>query len=106
MMLVDGYVDTLAEFLGQCFGVILVKRNDLHIGFNIVVEDDGNWYYFNNGGGSDSYSKGGGDSDSGWLTELHAQMGYAIGWCKEHADPDIYDGEQVGWKVRGLTSRD
>lgn len=86
----EQHVDTLAEFLGQCFGVILTeRREDGHVCFSIVVEDDGNWFY--------SKSP---ESSSFWLTELHEQMGHALEWCKNHADPDMYEGRQIGWKVR------
>ena len=88
----EQHVDTLAEFLGSCFGVILTRRGreDPHICFQIVVEDDGNWFVSETSG------------DSYWLTELHEQMGRAIEWCKNHAEPDKRD---IGWKVRDLTNR-
>ena len=84
----EQHVDTLAEFLGSCFGVILTRRGreDPHICFQIVVEDDGNWFVSENGG------------DSYWLAELHEQMGRAIEWCKNNAQPDK---RNIGWKVRG-----
>lgn len=87
-------------FIGSCMGVALKRRgkDDPHIMFVPLVEDDRNWFPKNgNHGGSSSY----------WLPEAIAVLQVAREWCIEHADPDIvpeaagYPPNTVfGWKFR------
>ncbi len=79
-------------FLGQCFGIALVPRGkeDKHICFIVLVEDDENWFVSSNGG------------SSSWLPELGRVVAKANRWCRTHADPDIssLDNRQYGYKFR------
>lgn len=69
---------TVALFLGNCHGVRLVHRrkDDTHIIYEILCEDDGHWFV-SDGGGS-SY----------WLSELIELLQYVHKWMKENLVKD------------------
>lgn len=66
-------------FKGSCYAVALVPRyeagDDLHICFQILVEDDGNWY------------ESPGIGSSYWAPELIEQLKQAQEWMQKNAIP-------------------
>lgn len=71
-------------FLGKCKGIALSRRgkNDPHVMFTVLTEDDGNWFASN------------GPTSLYWMMELQQQMNASVLWLRENADvsPDGY-----GW---------
>lgn len=79
----DVFVDELGPsqevvmfFKGSCAGVVLHKRgkNDNHICFQPLVEDDENWFLSKNG-----YS-------TCWFDDLMKQMEHARAWLQQYAE--------------------
>lgn len=62
-------------FLGTCHGIALVPRgkNDNHICFYILTEDDGVWFVSNNMG------------STYWLHDLKKQLQQVEKWLSENA---------------------
>lgn len=80
-------------FIGHQFAVGLRPRarQDRHVCFTILSEDDGTWF-LSSGEGSSSY----------WLPELLQVLEEAREWCISNCDLDeAADGEAWGWKFRG-----
>jgi hypothetical protein len=81
-----GYHDEIIEvpeehlFLGSCKGVVLLPRgkNDNHVCFVVVTEDDGLWFCSKNKG------------SSGWIGELAFQLERAEKWLKKNAIGEVY----------------
>jgi hypothetical protein len=76
-------------FWGTCHAVRLVHRgkNDTHICFEIMTEDDGHWFI------------SGGNASSAWLPELIELLTAADKWMREHSTPDMYNGHQLGYNA-------
>ena len=81
------YVDNNHVFLGDCFGVLLEQRgkNDKHICFRFLTEDDETW----------SISKNG--FSSYWLPEAQEQITAALEWMKNNA---IKDSNGYGYSFK------
>ena len=62
------------EFRGECRGVQLTQRgrNDKHVMFKFLTEDDGNWFV------------SGQECSSHWMKDLMLQMSLAVCWCEEN----------------------
>jgi hypothetical protein len=77
-------------FLGHSKGIGLRVRgkDDLHVCFLILTEDDESWFASHN-----SFS-------SHWAPELIAQLQAAVSWCEAHCEPDINNGIQYGWRFK------
>jgi hypothetical protein len=77
------------EFKGDCMGVRLVQRDrdDKHICFEVLVEDDEVWHTM------------GGRTSSAWLDELIDVLQKARASMKHHA-PDKHEGRQYGWTFK------
>ena len=85
------YLDDYEEiFLGSCCGVALVKRgkNDNHICFIHLTEDDDNWFPRGN------------PMSSFWLEDEMNVLNAVKEWLSKNADPDLYNGNQFGWKFK------
>ncbi len=85
-------------FLGNCCGMALVKRgkNDNHICYIHLGEDDGAWSPCNSGSKS-SY----------WLGEEMDVIKAVQEWITNNAEPDIYENnlfgrKQFGWKFKPI----
>ncbi len=78
-------------FIGRQFSVGLRPRarEDRHVCFTILSEDDGTWF-ISSGRGSSTY----------WLPSLLQVLEEANVWCASHCDPDEADGKVCGWKFR------
>ena len=80
------------EFKGDCIGVQLTERGpdplDKHIVINLLIEDDENWF------------ESGFSVSSAWIDETIEMLEEARWYMKDHADPDITDGKQYGWKFK------
>ena len=72
-------------FKRNCFGVILSARgkDDPHVCFTIIVEDDGNWFVSKNG-----------QSSSFWLPELIGVLAEVDDWL---ADNCTKESGGFGW---------
>ena len=79
-------------FVGRQFAVGLRPRakQDRHVCFTILSEDDGTWF-LSSGSGSSSY----------WLPELVQVLEEAKAWCAANCDLDEANGKVWGWKFRG-----
>lgn len=80
----------IITFYGDCHAVRLATRdkNDQHVMFQIMTEDDGHWFYSNI------------CPSSYWLPEIIKLLQKAEKWMKANCKPDIYKGNQFGWKTR------
>lgn len=78
------------DFKGECKGVRLINRgvNDPHISIEILTEDDENWFVST----TSPFS-------SGWIDDLIVQLQLAKAYM-ETQEPDIYEGQQYGWKFK------
>lgn len=79
------------EFKGNCIGVRLEERggpSDRHICFKLLIEDDENWI-------ETDFSV-----SSGWIDETIKMLQAARAHMKDHAQPDITEGRQYGWKFK------
>jgi hypothetical protein len=65
----------IVSFRGNCFGVGLKQRgkNDKHICFVILVEDDESWFISKD------------DASTYWLPELMSMMQDALNWLDKNA---------------------
>lgn len=81
----------IITFYGSQKAVRLVWRgkDDPHICFEILSEDDEYWFLMNQGGGSSSY----------WMPDLRRVLMAAERWMRKNAKPDIYNGHQYGYKI-------
>ena len=85
--------EVVATFFGEQHGVRLVKRgrNDPHICFEILSEDDGHWYV----------SCGGSYASSYWMPGLLKVMRFAQKWMKRNCLDDVgKNGHWWGYKAR------
>lgn len=79
-------------FLGRIVGIVLKQRrkNDLHVVFQMINEDDGHWFLSTN------------PTSTHWLEDYKKVITVATNWCKKNCDPDIdiISGVQYGWKFK------
>lgn len=80
-------------FYGGCHAIRLHWRGstDNHICLQVLTEDDQHWFASRNAGLGSSY----------WAEEMTDLMKAAVNWMKLNAEPDMHNGHQYGWKVRG-----
>ena len=86
---IDDQSDYEHIILGHQFGIGLRMRgrNDPHVCFHILSEDDGHWFV-NEGGASTS-----------WFSDLTSVIERAVTWCTTNCDADVSntDRRQYGW---------
>jgi len=77
-------------FLSGVFGILLRNRgkDDKHVCFEILGEDDGYWFSTN------------GTASSAWFENLEGVVAEARKWCEENCEPDIHNDIQYGWKFK------
>jgi hypothetical protein len=79
-------------FLGRIAGVVLRERrggkNDNHIIFEMINEDDGYWF------------PGDPIASSYWFDDYIAVLSAAKKWCEKNCDAEICDGQPCGWKFK------
>lgn len=80
-------------FLGKCHGVILRKRgrNDSHVCFQLIVEDDEQWFMSKSG-----------ISSSYWLDDCISVLQAAKEWIEKNCKPD----GNHGWKFKDNKSQE
>lgn len=82
-------------FYGVCVGVRLVTRGmmdgqmDGHLLFEPLCSDDGHWFVMKN------------PVSTAWLPEFLKAFQAAEAWCRENARPDMHEGVQYGWMLKG-----
>jgi len=79
-------------FLGNIMGVVLRnrKKDDPHVVFQIISEDDEYWFLSTN------------SSSSHWLEDYRQVLAEVDRWCNENCEPDMYKEIQCGWKFKTL----
>lgn len=72
-------------FLGECVGIVLKKRseNDLHVCFQIIIEDDEGWFISEH------------KISSNWLNDYLEVLIYTKKWCDMNCDKN-----DEGWAFK------